>query len=105
MEENLLNIRNMIKKAISEKRLVKFVCEGLEIIGEPQVYGLKKGNAHLLVYQTGGQSNNRKPFPKWFDAATEDISDFVILDKQFRGRRRMVSLIFKNFNRVLVMVT
>jgi hypothetical protein len=76
----------LLRKAISEKRLIRFVYASKPRIAEPHDYGVQKGQVRLLSFQVGGESNSGKlPAWRWLDV--DKISDVVILEKQFRGGR------------------
>jgi hypothetical protein len=64
VEERLDQI---LRRAIAEKRLIRFEYKGKERIVEPHDYGIEKRIARLLSWQVGGQSDGRIPEWRWFD--------------------------------------
>jgi hypothetical protein len=81
-----VSVDSLIRQAISEKRLIRFVYAGKLRIAEPHDYGIQKGQIRLLSYQVGGESNSGKlPAWRWLDV--DGISEIEILDRTFRGGR------------------
>lgn len=75
-----------IRFAIAEKRLIKFLLNGLWRIGEPHDYGIRNGAPQLLVYQVRGESRSGK-LPAWRWVVLGHASAFEVLDETFPGSR------------------
>ncbi|HWW62680.1 MAG TPA: hypothetical protein VN181_15000 [Thermoanaerobaculia bacterium] len=76
----------VIRKAIAEKRMIRFSLDGRERIGEPHDYGMRKGKPSLLVWQVGGYSRSGM-LPEWRWILIEKASDFELLAEKFAGGR------------------
>ncbi|HEX6544912.1 MAG TPA: hypothetical protein VF023_01310 [Bryobacteraceae bacterium] len=79
------NVDKLIRKAIGQKRLLRFVYQGKNRVVEPHDYGIYKGSVKLLAYQVGGSSSGRIPNWRWIEA--DQIADIELLPKTFRGGR------------------
>jgi hypothetical protein len=86
MTMNVLELRYLIRSAMTNKQLVDFFYEGQYVLGEPQIYGIMVNEIHLLIYQLSGQ-NNSEYLPKWRDTRAENISNLRLLRYHFQGRR------------------
>lgn len=75
-----------LRAAIVQKRLVRFMCKGLERIAEPHDYGIIDGVHRLFFYQVGGASRSGRPVG-WRWAILEEMSDLEMLDRTFPGTR------------------
>lgn len=78
---------HLIREAIAGRRLIRFMLDGLERIGEPHDYGLLKDTARVLVYQVAGGSRSGGPLPDWRLVTVEKISGLEVLDQTFGGPR------------------
>lgn len=82
------SLDELIRKAIREKRLVRFRYSGRLRIAEPHDYGIQKGRARLLTYQLAGESSSGQlPDWRWFDMG--GLSELVLLDQHFAGGRNV----------------
>ena len=75
----------LLRKAISETRMLRLRYRGRERIVEPHDYGRHNGVIKLLTYQVGGSSS--QPIPNWRWVETELVSDVRVLDQTFSGGR------------------
>ncbi len=76
----------VIRRAISERRLIRFTLDGGARVAEPHDYGVRKGKVQLLVYQLSGASRSgRLPDWRWVDLSR--ATDFQVLDQAFAGGR------------------
>lgn len=75
----------MIREAITEKKLLMFDYDGFHRIVEPHVYGRKNNEDEILAYQTEGQSSSEEL--GWRRMSLNKISNMQILDKKFPGKR------------------
>jgi hypothetical protein len=76
----------LIRRAIYEKRLIRFVYTGKARISEPHDYGVQSGKVRLLSYQIGGESNTGKlPAWRWIDV--NGMSDISVEKEHFKGSR------------------
>jgi hypothetical protein len=78
-------IDQLIRKAITEKHLLRFTYKGQERIGEPHDYGIQSGIVRLFCYQVGGRSNGRLPGWRLFDVS--EMQDCEMLKQRFAGNR------------------
>jgi 2-dehydro-3-deoxyphosphooctonate aldolase (KDO 8-P synthase) len=76
----------LVRRAINQKRLIKFSLYGHTRIAEPHDYGIKKGVAQVLVYQVGGGSSSGR-IPNWRRVDLSKISKLELLDETFPGQR------------------
>jgi hypothetical protein len=76
----------LLRRAIAEKLLIRFVLNGCVRIVEPHDYGIRNGVCQLLVYQIDGQSNSG-PLPAWRWVRVDGASGFQLLDRTFAGGR------------------
>ena len=84
-QNNSDGIHELLLKAISEKKLVKFRFRNKVRIAEPHDYGVQKGKIRLFCYQVRGQSS--EPLPGWRWIEVPEISDLEILSETFPGSR------------------
>lgn len=75
----------LVRRAIAEKRLVRFIYHGKERIAEPHDYGQMKGTDRLFCYQLRGQSTGL--LPNWRLVDVPGISGLEVLKKTFSGSR------------------
>lgn len=76
----------LLRTAITTKRLVSFTLDGCQRIAEPHDYGSIRGVSRLFFYQLGGKSRSGKPLG-WRLGDLSRISDVRILDDRFGGPR------------------
>ncbi|HVZ71371.1 MAG TPA: hypothetical protein VHJ20_03265 [Polyangia bacterium] len=76
----------LVRRAIAERRLVRFGFHGAARIAEPHDYGVRNGSVQLLVYQVGGQSRSGK-LPNWRWITVAEIEGLALLDGTFAGGR------------------
>lgn len=79
------HVDELLRAAITQRRLVRLVYQGKPRILEPHDYGVHKGSVKLLGYQVAGLSSGRLPNWRWIEVA--DVSDVHVLNKTFRGSR------------------
>lgn len=76
----------LIRQAIREKRLLRFLYTNKVRIVEPHDYGVQKGKVRLLSYQIGGESNTGAlPAWRWIDV--DRMSDVQVEERHFKGSR------------------
>ena len=81
-----MDMDQIIRTAISQKKLLGFVYEARPRIVEPHIYGKKDGRYGILAYQVDGESSGK--LPDWRRMYLKKISgDITILDKTFLGKR------------------
>ena len=76
----------LIREAIAGRRLIRFMLDGLDRIGEPHDYGTLKGIDRVLVYQVAGGSHSGQ-LPDWRLVTVEKISALEVLETTFDGSR------------------
>jgi hypothetical protein len=79
----------LLRRAIANKRLLRFKYKGNERIVEPHDYGIQNGSVRLLCWQVGGRSGGRIPGWRLIDVA--GMENCEILDQRFAGNREIVS--------------
>ncbi len=77
----------MIRKAITERKLLTFQYDDLDRIVEPHVYGRKNEKNGILAYQTGGSSSSG--VLGWKRMYFAKIANMRILDEEFDGKREI----------------
>jgi hypothetical protein len=75
----------MLKMAIENKHLIRFLYKNNERIVEPHDYGIQNGVVRLFCWQVGGKSSNRIPGWRMIDVA--GMQNCEALDKHFAGSR------------------
>jgi hypothetical protein len=80
------DVDRLIRQAIREKRLIRFVMNGGARVAEPHDYGIRKSEPTLLVWQIAGASRSGK-LPDWRWIQLAKASDFALLDETFAGGR------------------
>lgn len=75
----------MIREAISEKKLVSFDYDNFHRIAELHVYGRQSDKNGVLAYQIGGQSS--KGDLGWKIMYVNKITNMKVLDEPFPGKR------------------
>jgi hypothetical protein len=83
-------LRRVLVQAIQQKKLVRFVLDGLERLAEPHDYGLTRGEERLFFYQVAGASRSGRPIG-WRWAVLAKMSDLEMLDQAFAGPRPVPS--------------
>jgi hypothetical protein len=79
-------IDGSIRRAIAEKRLLRFSLDGHARIAEPHDYGIRNGLPQLLAYQiAGGSRSGRLPDWRWVNLSR--ASGVEVLDQTFAGSR------------------
>ncbi|HEY4183830.1 MAG TPA: hypothetical protein VGP07_02125 [Polyangia bacterium] len=76
----------LIRRAIAEKRVVRFTLDGGVRTAEPHDYGVRNGKTQLLVFQIGGASRSGG-LPDWRWVELARASAFELLGQTFRGGR------------------
>lgn len=79
------DLDQLLRVAITRRRLLRLQYKGKERIVEPHDYGVHKGVVKLLCYQIGGSSTGRLPNWRWME--TDRISEAEMLDRTFEGGR------------------
>ena len=80
----------LIRRAIGERRLVRFSYHGRLRIAEPHDYGTRGGAEQLLVYQVAGESRSGR-LPSWRRVAIAEMSGLTLLERTFAGGREVPS--------------
>src|SRR5437016_10106156 len=80
----------LVRAAIAERRLIRFMLNGCLRIAEPHDYGIRNGVCELLVYQIAGQSNSGA-IPEWRCVRVAAASRVEMLDRTFAGGRKTPS--------------
>jgi hypothetical protein len=93
----------MIRRAIVERRLVRFSYHGCVRVAEPHDYGLRRGAEQLLVYQVAGESRSGK-LPSWRRVAIAEMSGFELLDRTFAGGREVPSGVHSQWDELYLRV-
>jgi len=93
---------DLIRSAITNKKLLKFNYHKFERIVEPHVYGVKDGREAILVYQIEGGSSSGG-LPEWRRMFLDEISDMEILARTFPGQRH-TSGKHSSFDRIILVV-
>lgn len=75
----------MIRWAITEKKLLEFDYDGYHRIVEPHIYGRKNEKNGILAYQTRGQSSRGEL--GWKRMYMNKIANMRVLDETFPGIR------------------
>jgi len=92
-----------IRRAITERRLLRFSLDGGARIAEPHDYGVRKGKVQLLVYQLSGASRTgRLPDWRWVDLSR--ATDFELLEQEFAGPRQAPSARHTGWEQLLLRV-
>lgn len=80
----------MIREAMSEKKLLAFDYDGYNRIAEPHVYGRKSDQNGMLVFQIGGQSSTGNL--DWKIMYMKKMTNMKVLDKTFPGMRETTGM-------------
>lgn len=79
-----MNIEEIIKQAINEKRILKFEYKGKDRIVEPHLYGKSKKNIQkdlLHAFQTDGESNRGEL--GWKNFFTDEVKAIKLIKETF----------------------
>jgi hypothetical protein len=95
-------IDQLIRKAISEKHLLRFTYKGQERIAEPHDYGIQNKTIRLFCYQVGGQSSSR--LPGWRLVDVSEMQDCEMLKRHFAGNRETTSGKHRRWDEVFIRV-
>jgi predicted DNA-binding transcriptional regulator YafY len=76
---------DLIKQAISQKRLIDFSYHNRSRIAEPHTLGMNKGVTQVLIYQVDGESSSS--LPDWRRVNVDEMLNLKILDDTFPGKR------------------
>ncbi len=98
-----LNIDQLLRRAIKDRRIIRLRYRAKERIVEPHDYGVQNGRRRLLAYQIAGSSNG--PLPNWRLMDVDLISELEPLDKTFRGGRRVPSGKHYTWDQLYIRVT
>lgn len=79
-------VDRILRRAICERRLIRFWLDGHERIAEPHDYGIRKDAVHVLVYQVGGTSKSGE-LPDWRWVRLSRATGFELLERRFAGGR------------------
>jgi len=77
----------LIRRAISDKRIVEFMYMGYPRIAEPHIYGKKDGALQVLAYQIGGGSS-KGGLPEWRRFNLPKMLDLRLNVAFFPGQRK-----------------
>jgi len=77
----------MIREAITEKKLLVFDYDDYHRTVEPHIYGRKNDRNGMLVYQLRGQSSTGEL--GWKRMYMNKIANMKVLDEMFRGKREV----------------
>ena len=77
-----MDVDEILRRAINDRRLIDFVLHGLERVAQPHTYGNFEGVKHLLVYQVGGESRSGR-LPDWRRFKVSDVQELRLLDEEF----------------------
>lgn len=80
---------DLLRDAITKKRLLRFTYKGQERIAEPHDYGIQNGIVRLFCYQVGGRSGSRLPGWRLVDVSV--VQDCEMLTQHFVGNREAPS--------------
>lgn len=81
-----MSTEDLIQSAIQNKKIIEFDYHEHHRIAEPHIYGILGGKEDLLVFQTGGTSSSGG-IPEWRRMHVSGISNLVVTDQTFAGRR------------------
>jgi hypothetical protein len=79
------NTDERLRSAIRQKRLIELVYKERRRIVEPHDYGIHRGVVKLFGFQVGGSSSS--PLPNWRWMEVNSLSDILVLNRTFPGRR------------------
>ena len=76
----------LIRTAIAQRCLLKFMYDRHARLAEPHDYGIHKGVRKLLCYQVDGGSGSGK-IPDWRSFMVDRMADIALTDIGFGGSR------------------
>jgi hypothetical protein len=79
----------LLRNAIENKQLIRFVYKNNERIVEPHDYGIQNGIIRLFCWQVGGRSSGRIPGWRMIDVA--GIQNCKMLEQHFAGNREIAT--------------
>jgi hypothetical protein len=79
----------LLRNAIQNKRLIRFVYKSNERIVEPHDYGIQNGIVRLFCWQVGGKSSSR--IPGWRMIDVDGMQNCEMLDRYFAGNREIAT--------------
>ena len=91
----------LLRKAITEKRLLELTYKEKRRVIEPHDYGVQNGSIKLLAYQLFGAD---KGPPRWRLFEVASIQDMRLLDRRFRGGRPGASANHNRWNELFLRV-
>jgi hypothetical protein len=97
-----MDMDELIRRAIRERRLIEFTLHGLPRVAEPHVYGVCKRTTQLLIYQVRGQSRSGG-LPDWRRVDILEMQGARLLDEVF-STPRMAMERHKGWDRVFARV-
>jgi hypothetical protein len=97
------SIDQLLRTAITSKRLIQFDYEDYLRIAEPHDYGEIGGEKQLLIYQIGGESRSGR-IPDWRLMRIASMKHLRILNKTFAGGRAIPSGKHKKWDELIVRV-
>lgn len=80
----------MIREAMSERKLLAFDYDGHHRIVELHVYGRKSDQNGVLAYQIGGQSSTGRF--DWKRMHMKKMTNMKVLNKTFPGKREVTGM-------------
>ena len=79
----------LLRMAIENSRMLRFVYHGKDRLVEPHDHGILNGSVQLLSWQVAGSSS--RPLPNWLLTKVDEMTDLVLLDQTFLGGRPTAS--------------
>jgi hypothetical protein len=95
---------DLIIHAITNKRIIEFDYDGHHRIAEPHVYGTLDRKYELLVYQIAGGSSSGG-LPNWRRVKLNKVSNMIVTERTFPGKRRFPSGKHSSFDRRIAVVS
>jgi hypothetical protein len=80
---------DLLRNAITEKHLLRFISKGRERIVEPHDYDIQNGIVRLFCHQGGGGGSSR--LPGWRLVDVSEMQDCEMLKRRFAGSREVPS--------------
>src|SRR5215470_2648212 len=84
-----MQLHPLIRTAIENRRMIRFVYHGKDRVVEPHDHGILNGSVQLLGYQIAGSSS--RPLPNWLLTKVNEIVDLKLLEETFAGGRPTAS--------------
>jgi len=79
----------LLRDAIENKQLIRFVYKNNERIVEHHDYGIQNGIVRLFCWQVGGRSSGR--IPGWRMIDVDGMQNCEMLDRHFPGNREVAT--------------